>query len=153
MDELELHLHPVWQKELIRFINRLLPDFQIITTTHSPLTAQQAGENELIYLERSKGNIVANQFDGSPRKLFLHQLITSDIFGLSTDESVYVEELKAEYKQLKSKEKKSEKEEKRLSELKESIELLPKNPMSNSYLTSEMKDQLTEIRKSLKKIR
>lgn len=151
LDELELHLHPVWQKELFTFINRLLPNFQIITTTHSPLTAQQAGENELIYLERIKGNIVANQFEGSPRKLLLHQLLTSDVFGLSTDESVYVEKLKAEYKQLKSKEKKSEKEEKKLRELKESIELLPKNPMSNSFLTSDMKDQLTEIRKSLKK--
>lgn len=151
LDELELHLHPAWQKELISFINRLLPHFQVISTTHSPLTAQQAGEGELIYLEREEEGIAANQFEGSPRKLLLHQLLTSDVFGLSTDESVYVEELKEEYKTLKSIEKKSEKEERRLSELKEAIELLPKNPLSNSYLTSEVKEQLTEIRKSLKK--
>lgn len=112
LDELELHLHPSWQKELIRFITRLLPNFQIIATTHSPLAAQQAGENELVYLTRQKGKLRANQFEGAPQKLLLHQLLTSDIFGLATDESVYIEDLKAEYRKLKARDPKSEKEKK-----------------------------------------
>ncbi len=51
IDEIDLHLHPVWQRVLREFLNRKLPHFQIFATTHSPLTAQQAGEGELFFLQ------------------------------------------------------------------------------------------------------
>ncbi len=54
IDEIDLHLHPVWQRVLRDFLNRKLPHFQILATTHSPLTAQQSGEGELFILRRNE---------------------------------------------------------------------------------------------------
>ena len=39
LDEIDLHLHVKWQRRLRRFIEQKLPRFQIVATTHSPMTA------------------------------------------------------------------------------------------------------------------
>ena len=35
-DEVENHMHPLWQKKILGIIRRLFPNMQIILTTHSP---------------------------------------------------------------------------------------------------------------------
>jgi hypothetical protein len=50
IDELDLYLHPEWQKRLIQIIRWLLPCAQIITTTHSPHIIQSAKPGEIIPL-------------------------------------------------------------------------------------------------------
>src|SRR5215213_1820411 len=47
IDEVDLHLHPRWQRQLMLFIEERFPNLQIVATTHSPLFAHQAGEGEL----------------------------------------------------------------------------------------------------------
>lgn len=54
VDEIDLHLHPVWQRQLRNFLSDMFPNFQFILTTHSPLTAQQAGAGELFVMRRPK---------------------------------------------------------------------------------------------------
>lgn len=36
VDEIENHMHPMWQKKILGIIRRLFPNLQIILTTHSP---------------------------------------------------------------------------------------------------------------------
>jgi len=43
IDEIEQHLHPKWQKEIIEQIKKQFPQSQFITTTHSPLVASSFG--------------------------------------------------------------------------------------------------------------
>ena len=100
IDEIDLHLHPKWQRILLDFIQRKLPKFQVICTTHSPLTAQQADENELFYLERERAKVVLKPFVGSPKKLGINQLLTSPIFGLDSDDSYEIERLKKSQREL-----------------------------------------------------
>ncbi|MBJ6361498.1 AAA family ATPase, partial [Paenibacillus sp. GCM10012307] len=50
IDEIDLYLHPEWQKKLIEIIRWLLPNAQIITTTHSPHIIQSARPGEIIPL-------------------------------------------------------------------------------------------------------
>ncbi|AJS58141.1 AAA family ATPase [Paenibacillus sp. IHBB 10380] len=50
IDEIDLYLHPEWQKKLIEIIRWLLPNAQIITTTHSPHVIQSAKPGEIIPL-------------------------------------------------------------------------------------------------------
>ncbi|MBG9734953.1 AAA family ATPase [Paenibacillus alvei] len=50
IDELDLYLHPEWQKKLVQIIRWLLPNAQIITTTHSPHIIQSANPGEIIPL-------------------------------------------------------------------------------------------------------
>lgn len=96
LDEIDVHLHPRWQRQLIDFVSKQLPNFQIIATTHSPLTAQQAGEDELYALRRTEdGPIELLPFRGSPRNLLVNQLLMTPVFGLDTDESLEVELSKA----------------------------------------------------------
>ncbi|NJO69697.1 MAG: AAA family ATPase [Bacteroidetes bacterium] len=106
IDEIDLHLHPKWQRRLIDFIGKKLPNFQVVATTHSPLTAQQADEGELFALKRNELNLVELiPFSGSPKKLLVNQLLMSPVFGLETDESLELQQMKEEYHFLKSMEK------------------------------------------------
>ncbi len=103
IDELDLHLHPVWQRQLVTFLRTTLPNFQFVTTTHSPLTVHQAGEGELFLLRRPEESAPArlSQFEGAPNKFMLHQLIQSPIFGLDTLDSPQTAKVRRELRVLK----------------------------------------------------
>ncbi|MDR6671393.1 AAA family ATPase [Rhizobium sp. 1399] len=58
IDELDLHLHPVWQREIGAAMKRAFPNAQIIATTHSPHVIQAAQASEVIALVRdADGNV------------------------------------------------------------------------------------------------
>jgi predicted ATPase len=103
IDELDLHLHPVWQRQLVTFLKATLPRFQFVTTTHSPLTIHQAGEGELFILRRPAANqaSVLERFEGAPNQFMLHQLIQSPIFGMETLDSPQVAQVRREIRTLK----------------------------------------------------
>jgi len=50
IDELELHLHPRWQREVVDKLRVTFPNIQFITTTHSPFVIQSLRPGELINL-------------------------------------------------------------------------------------------------------
>lgn len=129
IDELDLHLHPLWKRQLVDFLTVKLPNFQIIATTHSALTVHQAGEGELFMLRRESPQSAPTlqQYEGAPCNLMLHQLLLSPIFGLTTVDSKPVEQMRDEYKKLQSKDEnaKTSTDKKRLSELRQEIQDLP----------------------------
>lgn len=94
IDELDLHLHPLWRRKLVDFLSNTLPNFQFVATTHSALTAQQSGEGELYVIRREgkKERPTLVPFVGEPRQMMLHQLLMSPMFGLESLDSVQVEE-------------------------------------------------------------
>jgi predicted ATP-binding protein involved in virulence len=51
IDELDLHLHPIWQERVVQDLRRIFPLMQFVATTHSPFIVQTARENELISLD------------------------------------------------------------------------------------------------------
>ena len=104
VDEIDLHLHPLWQRQLVTFLSRTLPQFQIVVTTHSPLTAHQAGREELYVLRRMKPNSPTrlDPFPGAPNELLLHQLIRSPVFGLDTLDSARIDLLRRELRRLQN---------------------------------------------------
>lgn len=53
IDEIEQHIHPSMQMELLSNLSRLLPELQIIATTHSPIIALGAEPEELVALKRT----------------------------------------------------------------------------------------------------
>jgi len=54
IDELDLHLHPDWQKKIIHSLKETFPRVQFICTTHSPFLIQETGINQLIKLKKNK---------------------------------------------------------------------------------------------------
>ena len=51
IDELELHLHPTWQREVVEKLRATFPNVQFIGTTHSPFVIQSLRLGELINLD------------------------------------------------------------------------------------------------------
>ncbi|MBL8953977.1 MAG: ATP-binding protein, partial [Myxococcaceae bacterium] len=95
VDEIELHLHPRVQRGLRAFLQARFPHFQVLATTHSALTAQQAGEGELWVLQRDEKRVpVVSRYAASPEKLQVQHLLLSDAFGLESLSSPKVEEYK-----------------------------------------------------------
>ncbi|QJR15905.1 AAA family ATPase [Usitatibacter palustris] len=107
IDELDLHLHPQWQRRLVDFLTQTLPNMQIVATTHSALTVHQARENELYVLRRPQASMPPQliPFEGDPSKLSIQQLIVSPLFGLETSDSLPVEALRQQARDLQFREK------------------------------------------------
>ena len=52
IDEIELHLHPKWQREIIETFRTTFPNIQFIMTTHSPFVIQSVrSDSELLLLD------------------------------------------------------------------------------------------------------
>jgi energy-coupling factor transporter ATP-binding protein EcfA2 len=49
IDELDIHLHPIWQWQIAGVLQKTFPKLQFIVATHSPLIAAGAGEHALNY--------------------------------------------------------------------------------------------------------
>jgi predicted ATP-binding protein involved in virulence len=61
IDEVELHLHPKWQREIIRKLKDCFPRMQFILTTHSPFVIQSLEEGELISLDGEVSESYSNE--------------------------------------------------------------------------------------------
>lgn len=104
IDEIDLHLHPKWQRRLLNFLEDRLPKMQLVVTTHSVVTAQQAPLGALHYCVRREGQPIVESFGVDPGNLLLNQLIATEAFGQMSDESVQVEVAKNEYREIQRKE-------------------------------------------------
>ena len=122
IDEIDLHLHVKWQRRLRRFLECKLPQFQIVATTHSPMTAQQAGPGEVHILARPSAEVPPQlqPYEGAPDRLGLHQLI-EPFFDVDTIDSENLATLKDAYRRLKAKKRRSANEEQRLQDLRERL--------------------------------
>jgi predicted ATP-binding protein involved in virulence len=50
IDELDLHLHPRWQRRVIGDLKRIFPNIQFFATTHSPQVIGEARPEEIVLL-------------------------------------------------------------------------------------------------------
>lgn len=55
IDELDLHLHPRWQRRVISDLRRTFPKIQFICTTHSPQLVGQVKADEVLLLDSASG--------------------------------------------------------------------------------------------------
>lgn len=59
IDEIDLHLHPMWQRDIISFLSKAFPEVQFIATTHSPLVIQSMNDVNLYVLHREENKVIA----------------------------------------------------------------------------------------------
>lgn len=109
VEEIALHLHPIWQRVVISYLRKRFPNLQFIVTTHSPLAAQSLNRNELVILRRVKrrgkhrDTVSAERSALTPKGLSADQMLTSPAFGLTTAKSVEVEKNIQKFNRLKLK--------------------------------------------------
>ncbi|MCP4654147.1 MAG: AAA family ATPase [bacterium] len=67
IDEIDLHLHPSWQADLIPVLKRVFPRLQFVVTTHSPMVLTGLKPEEIVILSQDEdGNVVPEQIDDVP---------------------------------------------------------------------------------------
>lgn len=81
LDEIDLHLHPIWQLRILEEIRRLFPRLSFVVTTHNPLTLQGARAGEVYILRRNEGRIELVQRDIRPGHDFDRVLLEQ--FGIA----------------------------------------------------------------------
>ena len=57
IDELDLHLHPSWQLQVVSNLERKFPNCQFFVTSHSPLVLSSLGEEDKLVVLRDGGEL------------------------------------------------------------------------------------------------
>ncbi|MFO5438879.1 MAG: AAA family ATPase, partial [Dolichospermum sp.] len=65
IDEIELHVHPKWQREIIPALIRTFSNCQFIVTTHSPQVISQIKPQGIYILEKTDTDIIAKRPESS----------------------------------------------------------------------------------------
>ncbi|MDR2450857.1 MAG: AAA family ATPase [Candidatus Accumulibacter sp.] len=85
IDEIDAHLHPSWQAQIIPCLKDLLPDTIFYIATHSPLVLTQLKDGEAYLLERGEDDVVRSRVvEGTSRRLFVDMLKSA--FGVNTNQ-------------------------------------------------------------------
>lgn len=91
IDEIDIHLHPNWQKKFVQTLTRLFPKIQFIASTHSPIPLLGAPkETVILNVEKpsSREGIKVNRLDIDVTTLTPNTILTSPIFGFEGLSSV-----------------------------------------------------------------
>lgn len=82
VDEIDLHLHPDWQRKIIKHLSGIFPNTQFIVTAHSPLVVQSAEDINLIILEKGEnGQTHIRQEFGTYQGWTIEEIL-QDLMGL-----------------------------------------------------------------------
>lgn len=86
VDEIDLLLHPRWQKKVIATVARAFPRLQFIFTSHSPLAAGSLEWMNIITLQADprSNRTTAHRFRQGIHGLKVDQILLSKFFGLKT---------------------------------------------------------------------
>ncbi len=127
IDEIDLHLHPKWQRDIRKQLTSHFPNTQFICTAHSPLMAQSSEEENIAVLKLDNDNdevhIINNQYLNKGWRV--DQILTSDLFGITSARSREIEALINERRRILDKQKKTKKNWRKLEELDEELSELP----------------------------
>jgi hypothetical protein len=95
IDELDLHLHPLWQVGLVRALKATFPRVQFVVTTHSPMLLTGLEKEEIFHLKLDgAGNVSYELADESPTLLSGSQIYQTyfgidRLFPSDTGEALY----------------------------------------------------------------
>jgi energy-coupling factor transporter ATP-binding protein EcfA2 len=123
VDEIDLHLHPKWQRTIMSFLTERFPNTQFIVTAHSPLVVQSAKNANIVLLRREGDHVV---IDNDPEIIdnWRVEQVLASVFELSP----YPPELELLIKRRRkilAKSKLTAKDERELKKLEEQIGALP----------------------------
>ena len=124
VDEIDLHMHPKWQRTIMEFLTQRFPNTQFIVTAHSPLVVQAAQDANIVLLRREGDRVV---IDNNPEIIDnwrVDQVLTS-VFEIPSARPPQIEKLLAERQEILSKPKISKADKAKLKELEEKIGSLP----------------------------
>lgn len=85
VDEIDLHLHPSWQRNVVPDLAEAFPRLQFVFTSHSPLVASSVERQNVFVTDTDEdGAAMVKQLDESVFGRSAEQLLLSSYFGLET---------------------------------------------------------------------
>lgn len=102
IDEIDMHLHPAWQREVVRSLKETFPCAQFIITTHSPSVLQDLDNEEIIPLELDEdNNVKIKKLNLSKYGLkgWTLEEILSDVMGVKDVNSSLYKEIMNEFEE------------------------------------------------------
>ena len=146
IDEIEQHLHPRWQRSIMRLLIESFPGVQFIATTHSPLVASGCEGIPVHRLNQGKHDVVA-PFGWLAEDVY-------EMMGLASSRAAtFTKNVLDKYKRLDDKRLRSslsKQEQRRLFELRKKLDALPGDDPVR--LTTELANLATRA-KTLKRVR
>jgi predicted ATP-binding protein involved in virulence len=124
VDEIDLHLHPKWQRTIMEFLSDRFPNTQFIVTAHSPLVVQAAQDANIVLLRREGDRVVIDNDPEIIRNWRVDQVLTS-VFELPTSRPPQIESALHRREEILSKAHLTVEDEAELSALAQKIGSLP----------------------------
>jgi energy-coupling factor transporter ATP-binding protein EcfA2 len=127
VDEIDLHLHPRWQRELMGYLSERFPNTQFIATAHSPLIVQAAPSvnANIAVLRRDGDHVVIDNKPESIRGWRVDQILTSDIYDLPTARPKEFDEAIQRRTQILGKSRLTKRDREELARLEKKLDQLP----------------------------
>ena len=126
IDEIDLHVHPRWQRTIMKQLSDHFTNVQFVATTHSPLMVGSMSDVNVAVLRRAEaGDHVV--IDNEPKVVEgwrVDQILVS-LFGLETARSLRVEALMKEREQLLEKNSVTPQDRARLRRIADELSSLP----------------------------
>jgi len=96
IDEIEQHLHPVWQIQIMHLLTSTFPKLQFIVTTHSPLVQSGCAGLQLV-------NLAPQQPEARSESPSVYGWIAEDVYrnmGLASTRAIKIQNLLDDFKEL-----------------------------------------------------
>jgi predicted ATP-binding protein involved in virulence len=88
IDELDLHLHPRWQRTIVNQLTQTFPNCQFIATTHSPQIVGEVPPESILLLESGQQPLQPNQSLGMDTNWVLRYLMGAATRDSATEKAL-----------------------------------------------------------------
>lgn len=92
IDEIELHMHPSWQRKILGILEHIFPNVQFIITTHSPIILSEVNEDyNLFFMNRKDTGIEIkkmSQLNGYDANAVLEQFMGTSSVNPETEKFI-----------------------------------------------------------------
>lgn len=110
IDEVELHMHPSWQRKVLNCLKQTFPNIQFIITTHSPVVLSEIDENYNLFFLNAVNNdvevLASKRLDGYDTNAILEEFMGTSSVNKNTQiliHSIYQCIQKKEYEEAERK--------------------------------------------------
>lgn len=110
IDEVELHMHPSWQRTILRKLEETFPNIQFIITTHSPIVLSEVDDGFKLFFLTSNGKnnevIEWARLDGFDANYILEEFMNTKSMNVNTErliDSMYEDVYEKRYSEAEKK--------------------------------------------------
>ena len=146
IDNIDLLLHPRWQRHLMEDLSRCFKAIQFVATAHSPLIVQAAENANITVLRQCEGQVIIDKNPELVGNWRADQILASGLFDIPT-RSPAIEKMRHERDELLDRIVRNDDEERRLNELENQLSKLP------TAENSDDQEAMDVIRRAAEKLR